>query len=298
MRKNVWKKRILYGLIAVLLFVLLVVFTFHDRTHRLVRQQVRIVAFGDSVFGLPWDGDTIVYHLEQLLGEPVFNAAFGGTCVSRMDSEYPSDYSKDAISLVALTKALETEDFGVQQTMHFRESNSQNYADKIDGLETLDFSGVELVLIQHGLNDFYNGVPLDNEKDLYDEHTFKGALRSSIRSLRRANPNLRIVLMTQTYTWYRQGKITCEEYDLGYGNQEAYVQAEKEIAEELGLEFLDLYHDLYTHDSWDDWELYSADGLHPNEAGRIMLAEIIAEYLNSHAHTSDIMNESMGVLGD
>lgn len=273
-------KLIAYGVIATLLFVMIAVFTFRDRTERQERWQVGIVVFGDSVFGMPWDGVTVPDYLEQFLGEPVFNAAFGGTCVSRVDSEYRLDYSKDAISLVALTKALAAEDFGVQQTMHFRESNSQTFANKIDDLETLDFSGVELVLIQHGLNDFYNGVPLDNEKDPYDEHTFKGALRSSVRSLRRANPNIRIVLMSQTYTWYRQGGLTCEEYDAGYGNQEVYIRAEKEIAEELGLEFLDLYHDLFPHDSWEDWENYTADGLHPNEAGRILLAETIAEYLS------------------
>lgn len=280
MRESMWKKRIAYGLIAMFLFVLIAVATFRDRTERLERWQVRIVVFGDSIFGMPWDDITVPDYLEQLLGEPVFNAAFGGTCVSRIDSEYRLDYSKDAISLVALTKAQEAEDFGVQQTMYFRESNSDNFADKIDCLEALDFSGVELVLIQHGLNDFYMGVPLDNENDPYDEHTFKGALRRSIRSLRQANPDVRIVLTTQTYTWYIPTGVTCEEYDAGYGNQEAYIQAEMEIAEELGLELLDLYHDLFPHDSWEDWELYTADGMHPNEAGRIMLAETLAEYLN------------------
>ena len=91
---------------------------------------------------------------------------------------------------------------------------------------------------------------------------------------------MRIILMTQTYTWLRQTGDTCEEYDAGYGNQEAYIQAEIEIAEELGLELIDLYHDLFPHDSWEDWELYTTDGMHPNEAGRVMLAEVIVEYLN------------------
>lgn len=279
MKRDKRVRSIAYG-VAVLVFLGLFFVTFRDRAERSERWQVRIVVFGDSVFGLQWDGITLSDYLEQLLGEPVFNAAFGGTCVSRVDSEHRLDYSKDSISLVALTKALEADDFGVQQTMHFRENISESFAEKIDSLETLDFSGVELVLIQHGLNDFYIGVPLDNENDPYDEHTFKGALRSSIRSLRQANPDVRIVLMTQTYTWHRLKGVTCEEYDLGFGNQESYIQAEMEIAEELGLELIDLYHDLFPHDSWEDWELYTTDGLHPNEAGSILLAEAIAEYLN------------------
>ena len=48
----------------------------------------------------------------------------------------------------------------------------------------------------------------------------------------------------------------------------------------LNVEVIDIYHDYYPHDTWDDLYLYTDDGLHPNEAGREKIAQTIAERLN------------------
>jgi len=60
------------------------------------------------------------------------------------------------------------------------------------------------------------------------------------------------------------------------------VNAEIAAAEELGIEIIDIYHDLYPHEEWEDWMLYSVDGLHPNEAGRVLLAQVITDYFRNH----------------
>ena len=72
---------------------------------------------------------------------------------------------------------------------------------------------------------------------------------------------------------------TCEETDNGGGVLEDYVNADLRLAEELDLEVIDVYHDLYPHEKWEDWKLYSRDGLHPNENGMKLLTEKIAEQL-------------------
>ena len=86
-------------------------------------------------------------------------------------------------------------------------------------------------------------------------------------------PDLRIILVTPTYSWYTVQQLTCEELDAGYGILEDFVEAEKQVAAELGVEVIDLYHDFYPHESWSDMELYTVDGLHPNEAGREMIGK-------------------------
>ena len=93
------------------------------------------------------------------------------------------------------------------------------------------------------------------------------------------NPEIRIVLVTPTYTWYTEMGLTCEERDMGGGILEEYVDAEIRAAEELGIEIIDVYHDFFPHEKWEDKDLYTRDGMHPNDEGRRMLAEKIAACL-------------------
>lgn len=277
-RKPMHQKWIYWTVSAVLFLVLFgLTFRWEGREDR---QKVQVVAFGDSVLGLFRGEDGIAAQVGSLLDKTVYCAGFGGTCVGRLDRENRLDYGKDSLSLAALTRAVLMDDFGPQQTVFLKESATEYFEETVDGLARTDFDTVELVLIEHGLNDFYAGVPLRNEEDPMDEYTFAGALRSSLEALRKVNPDMRIVLVTPTYTWMLEGTYTCEEFDVGYGNQEAYVAEELRIAAEYGVEVIDVYHDFFPHEKWDDWKLYTMDGLHPNKEGRRLIAEKIADYLD------------------
>lgn len=279
MEKILSREKIVYGLIAALLLAILAAVALRDRIGPSERSQVQIVVFGDSICGLVRDETSIPAQVGELMGMTVFNGAFGGTCVSRIDEEHRLDRGEDSLSLAALAKAVAADDFGVQQSLKIRESATEHFAETVDELERIDFSAVELMLIMHGLNDYNSGVPIRNEEDPNDEYTFVGALRSSLEYLRRVNPSMRIVLVTSTYSWFLPIEQTCEEYDAGGGVLEDYIRAELELAQELGIEVIDVYHDAYPHEKWEDWEIYTEDGFHPNEEARRLLAGIIAEYL-------------------
>lgn len=282
MDARLWKRTIIYGLIAAVLLGILAAATFRIRPGHVERQQFQVVVLGDSIMGNTRDDTAIPAYMERFLCKSVFNGAFGGTCVSRIDREYRLTNTGDSLSLVGLTKAMTADDFGVQQTLHTRDYISAYFESTIDTLETLEFSEVELAVIMYGLNDYYCGVPIYNEEDPLDEYSFTGALRKSLLYLRQVNPDMRILLVSTTYNWNIVEKLTCEEYVTEYGIQEDYVRAEAEVAEEMGVEFLDLYHDVYPHDKWEDWKIYTFDGLHPNETGRKLLADIICEYLQEN----------------
>ena len=273
------RRKIIYGVIAAALFAVLFFVSFRPREKSITRQPVDIVIFGDSIFGEIRDEQAIPAQLEQILGQSIYNGAFGGTCAARVDSERRLDYSRDMFSLAELAKSVESGDFGVQQSVIMRESNTEYFGDVIDGLDAIDFSGVGTFVIQQGVNDYHAGVPIENPEEPYDERTFMGAVRAAVKSFRKVNPEARIVIITPVYTWYIISGKTCEETDSGGGILEDYVDADLRLAEELDLEVIDVYHDLYTHEKWEDWKLYSRDGLHPNEAGRKMLTERIAEQL-------------------
>lgn len=273
-------RKILYGIIVAALFAALFLVSFRPRESFTDRQTTSIVIFGDSIFGEIRDEEAVPARLEVILGKSVYNGAFGGTCAARVEPERRLDYTRDMFSLAELAKSVESGDFGVQQSVSMRESNTEYFGDVIDGLDAIDFSGVEIIVIQQGVNDYHAGVPIENPDDPYDERTFMGAVRSAVRSFRRVNPKARIVMITPVYTWYIVSGKTCEETDNGGGVLEDYVNADLRLAEELDLEVIDVYHDFYTHEKWEDWRLYSRDGLHPNETGRKMLTERIAEGLS------------------
>mgnify|MGYP002510055497 FL=1 len=277
--REIWRK-IIYGIVVGALFAALFLVSFRPRESFTDRQPVSIVIFGDSIFGEIRDEEAVPARLEEILGKSVYNGAFGGTCAARVEPERRLDYARDVFSLAELAKSAESGDFGVQQSISMRESNTEYFGDVIDGLDAIDFSGVEIIVIQQGLNDYHAGVPIENPDEPYDERTFMGAVRSAVRSFRRVNPQARIVMITPVYTWYIVSGKTCEETDNGGGVLEDYVNADLRLAEELDLEVIDVYHDFYTHEEWEDWRLYSRDGLHPNETGRKMLTERIAEGLS------------------
>ncbi|MCM1025726.1 MAG: SGNH/GDSL hydrolase family protein [Roseburia sp.] len=276
MGRKVRGRTILYALLSAVLFAAFFLSPcFAGRTEK---YPVQIVFFGDSVYGNIRDGSGIPDQVGELLGKSVYNAAFGGTCTGRNRNDTSLDFSGDSLSLAALTKAVYADDFGVQQTIQPQWDITVYFQEAIDGLERIDFSGVETVLIGHGLNDYYGGIPLEGEDPL-DEYTFAGALRRSLIYLQKTNPDMRIVLITPTYSWLLNTGQTCQEYNIGFGVLEDYIRKELEVAAELDVEVIDLYHDLFPHEGWEDWQLYTTDGFHPNEAGRALLAGRIADYL-------------------
>lgn len=238
-----------------------------------------MVVLGDSILGQIRDETGIPYQVADALGMTVFNGALGGTCMGRLELNGYADYTKDALSLASISKSIVAKDFRMQKLVELDENGTEYFGETIEQLSRIDFSKVELLLIGYGVNDYHAGEVIVKEEAPYDEYTYVGALRSAVRTLQNTYPDMRIVLATAPYTWYTNEGLTCEEYVLGGNILEDYVNAELEVAEELGVEIIDLYHGIFPHDTWEDWQQYSADGLHPNEAGRNLLSQIIIDYL-------------------
>lgn len=285
-KKRIDKKEIGYWVAALFLFGIVMGLLFVYTGWQEQNEKIRVVMLGDSIFGRVKDETSVAAILAEYMEEPVFDGSLGGTTMARKDKEMRLADYKDSLSMEALAQAIAWKDFGVQQAAHIRENGTEHFATIIDELETIDFEQVELLLIGHGINDYHSGISIKNREDPYDSYSFSGALRYSLEVLHKKYPQLRIVVVTPTYSWYLyyQGTgITCEKYDLGGGTLEEYVNAQIRVAESMGVEVIDLYHDFYPHDEWNDWERYTTDGVHPNEAGRKLIAEKIYEYLSGNA---------------
>lgn len=245
-------------------------------------EKYRIVCLGDSILGNVRDETSVTSVMESILGEEVANGAFGGTCASLSNTGYRPTFYEDSINLTMLADAIADKDFFVQLC----DISSNNFTlpyfeDCLRELSTIDFTQAEILFIEHGINDYSAGRPVDNPDNPKDVFTYAGALRYSIEKLQEAYPKLQIVLVTPVYCYFQDRGMDSEQADFGHGVLEAYVEAERQVAEEYGLPCIDNFANLgVNRDTIDE---YAVDGIHLNEKGRALLANALAEYVKSNS---------------
>ena len=136
---------------------------------------------------------------------------------------------------------------------------------------TLD---ADAVVVFGGTNDFGHGqaplgMPCDREPD-----TFYGALHTLFTMLLTRYTDSKILVLTPTHR-LNENDPDCNGLPL-----KAYVDVIREMAEFYSLPVLDLYATSGIQPNVPAMQTrYMPDGLHPNDAGHAMLAEMIARKL-------------------
>ncbi|MBO4808951.1 MAG: hypothetical protein J5537_07895 [Lachnospiraceae bacterium] len=241
----------------------------------------RVVCLGDSILGNVRDETSVTSVMEKELGYQVFNGCFGGTCASLSNPTHRRTFYEDSMNLVSIVDSIVRGDYSIQ----YYDIAANNYKlpyfyDAMKDFEDVDFDKAEIIFLEHGVNDYSAGRPLDNKDDPYDTYTYGGALRYSIKELSKAFPKAKIVLVTPTYCYFVDymgewaGDCTTENY--GYGVLEDYVDLQLSIAGEFGLDIIDDYHNIGINA--DTAKTYTMDGIHLNEEGRELLARTLAKF--------------------
>lgn len=241
--------------------------------------EYKVVFLGDSLFGQVRDESSVPALVSAHLEVSAYNGCFGGTDAARIASDKGLSPKKGLLSLDALAVAVTTGEFGAQHTLRIKENGTAHFAGTIEELSAIEFKKTDILVLEFGTNDYFDGVPLYNGEEPEDGYSFYGALKGAVRRIQGKYPDIRILLVSPTYHWIVSQSQTCEEWNVGEGLLEDYVAVEERVARETGIEFLDIYHDFYPHDTWDDYIAYTLDGVHPNDAGREKIAGKIAEYL-------------------
>jgi lysophospholipase L1-like esterase len=157
--------------------------------------------------------------------------------------------------------------------------------DKMDAREhvdTIDFSGADLVTISYGVNDWKYDMPLGSmEDDVATGGTFYSNMRYCIEKISSDEPLAKIVVISP---------INCCRYGtyegnwgIGYafennGTLEDIFAAQKEICDYYGIEFIDMLH-ASTVNRLNAPELLP-DGVHPSLEAHASLAEELAVKIN------------------
>lgn len=283
-RIHMGKQKIIYGVCGILLLLLFCPWLLGARSPKDIRAQVLFL--GDSIMGQCRDETSIPWLVAERMGVSVVNGDFGGTTMSLQNREARDAYYWDGLSFSRLAGAAAAQDFGGQQTIRTKNYVTMHFGDVVDELDRVNLSSVSTLVVCYGMNDYTTGSPIRNPENPTDAYTVEGAMRTGIGHLQQRYPKLRIVFVSPTYCWWftdREGSVVdfCENHDFGGGHLEEYVEAQRRVARECGVEFLDLYHDFYPNERLEDWRMYTEDGIHPNEAGRKKIAAALAEYLQN-----------------
>lgn len=140
--------------------------------------------------------------------------------------------------------------------------------------EALSSDKTLVFVLNYGLNDYFSGQPIDGDSP-DDVNSYTGALRYGITELQSAFPDCIILLMAPTFTsLFSSGTELINE---AAGPLTNYVDAAISVAEEMNIYCMDNYHTLGLDQ--DTLQVYTADGTHLNEYGRLVLATHIMDTL-------------------
>lgn len=280
------KNRIMYAMALVIALGFTILFLWDDKGHK----QYDVVVLGDSIMANYAGDKHVTVVLENRLGKSVFNGAFGGTSLSSNNAENWGSVANSEWNMIKLAEAICYRDWKSQKaTMTYSDfycdSSSQAiffFRERMDTLSKIDFSQVETLIIEHGSNDYNGGVKLDNPQNPYDVTTFGGALRESLRLLQETYPQLRIVLMTPLYCYFgADAPRKCYEVSFGEGGTlDQYVELEKEIAKEFGVECINAYENSGIQE--ENAAMYIPDGLHLNFDGHVLVGNFLADYFEEN----------------
>lgn len=270
----VMKKLLLVLIIIVLavFFSIAVLYTINYLHRRQIVQnqdQVQILVFGDSIWDLVRDETGIPKKTENYLlnSAHIYNCSIMGSAAAEISDEetrirpgltYMTDVLVDR-------RAFQTE-LDIPAIQVFKEVDS----------EQLDY-----IVLAYGLNDYFSAVPISSE-DSFDKQTYQGALSYSIQAIQVEHPEIEIIVISPTYCQvYSYGKVVADSYDQDYGGGtgEAYAMAAKEVADKMGVTFVDMFHELKINRR--NGLRYLVDATHLTEKGREEYAKILGDAIIS-----------------
>lgn len=231
----------------------------------------KVVVFGDSIIGMTRDQTSVPAYAAAYTGAEVYNVGFGGC---RMAVHPTSGYA--AFSMWALADAVASGSYILQDA---QASNGSDYfPEQLALLKTINFSGVDMIVIHYGTNDFAANVTIDNTSDDDDTATLCGALRYSLRKIMTAFPKIRVFVSVPIYRkWSSTG---AETYTNNNGKKlRDFCEALIGVAGEFNCPVIDGYKALGINTINDS--AFSSDGTHLNDHGRKAFGELIGGSLIS-----------------
>lgn len=158
-----------------------------------------------------------------------------------------------------------------------------NFCDRVAAMD----DDADLVLIFGGTNDYGHGYAPLGDAESRDPYTFYGALHTLYRSVIEKYPNSRIAVLTPMHRLKENDpggdRYAYRDHLRGdIAPLKTYVEIIREVAEYYSLPVLDLYKvSGFQPEIPVIRTTYLSDGLHPNDKGHAMLADMVAKFIET-----------------
>jgi hypothetical protein len=224
-----------------------------------------VMFLGDSLIGNYTGSLSIPGAVNGLSQATVYNGGFGGLSAAYQTAAMPS-FPQLVDALITGDVTLIPESVPAYESFpNFRRDMSRR-----DSYENVCF------FIALGLNDYYEGAPVQSE-DQSSDKAYVNALRLGIRKLQNTYPDAKFILMTPLYTTYFSAGTDIQAPEGGQLTD--YVNAALALADELSIESMNNYKELGITAT--NQAEYLADGAHLNEKGRFLMANHIVDKLKT-----------------
>lgn len=165
-----------------------------------------------------------------------------------------------------------------KQTVPTDERWDQNFISRVDSM----IPDADIVVVFGGTNDFGHGdAAFGTISDRTDE-TFYGAMHVLCQKLYERYPEAQLVFMTPTHRCSEDDKDWNERGIRRVGVLADYVNAIRQVTEYYSIPVLDLWKVSGIQPKVPVLkEKYMPDGLHPNDAGHVLIANKLIGFLNT-----------------
>lgn len=235
--------------------------------------RLQIVFLGDSIFAAYEDGTDVPARTAAQCGARGYNLAIGGTTAAVADKHTSLGWDDwTSISLVGVVHAI----VGHISTDVFEGYDIKEILDA----PGIDFSQTDYFVIQYGVNDFLSAVPMSDSSKSMDLHSYVGALRYAVSTLKGYAPDATIVLCSPTYARFYNGDWMIGDgnsINNGYGTLYEY----KDTCEYVANEYQTVYYNAYEWLGIDGYtaDEYLEDGIHLTDKGRQLYADALTKLI-------------------
>lgn len=140
-----------------------------------------------------------------------------------------------------------------------------------------DIKDYRLIIISVGTNDFKLGAVLGSQDTRKDKNTFYGAMCLALDSIKERNKKCKIVLFTPLQR--DKAGYDIYTYNIAGYMLSDYVEAIKEIGGLYDIPVCDMYY--YSGITMDNLDIYTRDGLHPNQKGYEKMGSIAVNFIKA-----------------